>query len=147
MKAFSYDGELYIRAVPSKKLFNSTMVHEVVNRGDIFALRVSDQQLTIVPGKAEVVHTTISWQQQIVPAAAAQMLAKQCLVTLADKIAPFMYQPGDIVQVYRESNWVQNCRIIECYPRGHHSASYCAVEFPDGVRHTAHVLAIKRVSL
>lgn len=58
MKTFTYKDELYIRCIPSKALFKSTMVHDVVNRGDIFALRVSDQVMTIIPGKAEVVHST-----------------------------------------------------------------------------------------
>lgn len=35
------------------------MVHQVVNRGDVFAVRVSDQTLTIIPGKAVVLHTGI----------------------------------------------------------------------------------------
>jgi hypothetical protein len=35
------------------------MVHEVVNRGDVFALRVKDQALTIVPGTAEVEHVEL----------------------------------------------------------------------------------------
>lgn len=58
--SFYYKNELYIRVIPSKILFRSTMVHEVVNRGDCFALRVSDQQLTIIPGKSQVTHTHIS---------------------------------------------------------------------------------------
>jgi hypothetical protein len=57
--SFYYNNQLYIRVIPSKKLFNSTMVHEVVNRGDVFALHVESQQLTIVPGKSEVTHTKI----------------------------------------------------------------------------------------
>lgn len=57
MKTFTYNNDLYIRCIPGKGLFKSTMVHEVVNRGDIFALRVRDQMLTIVPGKAEVEHS------------------------------------------------------------------------------------------
>ena len=57
--AFYYKDQLYIRAIPSKRLFNSTMVHEVVNRGDVFALHVESQQLTIIPGRAEVTHTKI----------------------------------------------------------------------------------------
>lgn len=57
MKTFTYNNELYIRCIPGKNLFKSTMVHDVVNRGDIFALRVSDQVMTIIPGKAEVVHS------------------------------------------------------------------------------------------
>lgn len=63
MKAFIYDGELYIRCIPGKRLFSSTMVHEVVNRGDIFAVRCSDQQLTIVPGTAEVQHISLDIEQ------------------------------------------------------------------------------------
>jgi hypothetical protein len=57
--SFYYKDQLYIRAIPSKRLFNSTLVHEVVNRGDVFALHVESQQLTIIPGKAEVTHTKI----------------------------------------------------------------------------------------
>ncbi len=57
LKTFIYKDELYIRLIPAKPLFNSTMVHEVVNRGDIFAMRVKDQQFTIIPGKSEVTHT------------------------------------------------------------------------------------------
>lgn len=60
LKAFIFNGDVYIRCVPSKKLFHSTMVHEVVNRGDIFALRCKDQQLTIIPGKSEVEHIELS---------------------------------------------------------------------------------------
>lgn len=57
MKTFTYNNDLYIRCIPGKNLFKSTMIHDVVNRGDIFALRVRDQMLTIVPGTAEVVHS------------------------------------------------------------------------------------------
>ena len=59
MKAFIYNKELYIRVIPGKNLFKSTMVHEVVNRGDVFAVRISDSTLTIIPGTAEVEHTDI----------------------------------------------------------------------------------------
>ena len=59
LNTFYYKNQLYIRLVPSKPLFNSTMVHQVVNRGDVFAMRVCDQQFTIVPGKAEVTHSSI----------------------------------------------------------------------------------------
>lgn len=59
LKAFYYNDELYIRAVPAKRLFNSTLVHEVVNRGDVFAIRLLDQSLTVVPGKAQVTHVEI----------------------------------------------------------------------------------------
>lgn len=56
MKAFYFENELYVRVIPAKRLFNSTMIHEVVNRGDVFAVRVSDSVLTILPGTAEVKH-------------------------------------------------------------------------------------------
>jgi hypothetical protein len=59
LAAFYYKNDLYVRLVPSKRLFNSTMVHEVVNRGDVFAMRVSDQQFTVVPGTGKVDHTII----------------------------------------------------------------------------------------
>jgi hypothetical protein len=58
-KSFIYNNDLYIRCIPAKSLFKSTMVHEVVNRGDVFALRVKDQVLTIVPGTATVEHVEI----------------------------------------------------------------------------------------
>ena len=57
MKTFTYNNDLYIRCIPGKNLFKSTMVYEVVNRGDIFALRVRDQVLTIVPGDVQVEHS------------------------------------------------------------------------------------------
>ena len=56
MNGFFYKNELYLRVVPGKNLFKSSMIHEVVNRGDIFAVRVRDSSLTIIPGKSEVVH-------------------------------------------------------------------------------------------
>jgi hypothetical protein len=59
LKAFIYNTDLYIRTIPAKTLFKSTMVHEVVNRGDVFAVRVKDQVLTIVPGTAEVEHVEL----------------------------------------------------------------------------------------
>ena len=58
MKTFTYKDELYIRCIPGKRLFQSTMIHSVVNRGDIFAVRVRDQVLTIIPGDAQVEHST-----------------------------------------------------------------------------------------
>lgn len=59
MKAFYYKDQLYIRLIPAKRLFNSTTIHEVVNRGDIFAMNVATQEFTVVPGKAEVVHCEV----------------------------------------------------------------------------------------
>lgn len=60
MKAFIYNNELYIRAIPTKPLFRSTMVHDVVTRGDVFALRVKDQALTIISGTAQVSHCEVN---------------------------------------------------------------------------------------
>ena len=57
LNTFIYQDQIYIRCVPAKSLFKSSMVHEVVNRGDIFAIRCSDQVLTIIPGTAKVEHT------------------------------------------------------------------------------------------
>lgn len=49
-KAILYNSEWYLRVIPGKKLFNSTLIHEVVNRGDVFAIRIRDGLLTILPG-------------------------------------------------------------------------------------------------
>lgn len=57
LKTFIYNNELYIRLIPSKRMFQSNLIHEVVNRGDVFAMRVRDQQFTVIPGGAEVTHT------------------------------------------------------------------------------------------
>jgi len=54
MVAFKYKDEWYLRVIPTKRLFNSTTIWEVVNRGDIFAIRFSDSVLTVIPGNAEV---------------------------------------------------------------------------------------------
>lgn len=60
LKVFDLDGTLYMRVIPGKRLFQSTMVHDVVNRGDIFAVRLEDSVLTIVPGKSQVTHHELS---------------------------------------------------------------------------------------
>lgn len=49
IKTFIYNDQLHTRIIPSKRLFNSTMIHEVVNRGDIFALNIETSQFTIIP--------------------------------------------------------------------------------------------------
>jgi len=59
LNCFYYDNELYIRIIPSKRMFNSTMVHDVVNRGSVFAMRIADQQFTVIPGTAKVTHCNI----------------------------------------------------------------------------------------
>lgn len=61
---FWYEGRLWIRVVPSKRLFNSTMVHEVVNRMDVFAMELATQQFTVIPGRAEVEPVRITWAEQ-----------------------------------------------------------------------------------
>ena len=66
MKTFTYNNELYIRCIPGKRLFQSTMIHEVVNRGDIFAVRVRDQVLTIIPGDAQVIHSELEITEAMV---------------------------------------------------------------------------------
>jgi len=72
LNTFTYNGQLYIRLVPGKRMFQSTMVHEVVNRGDIFAMRVSDQQFTVIPGGAFVIHA----KHTLSPAVPVQAQAK-----------------------------------------------------------------------
>ena len=79
MKAFYYNSALYIKCTPAKSLFKSTMVHEVVNRGDVFALRVSDNVLTIIPGTAQV---------QLIEVAATIMTEATKVVRELDEPAP-----------------------------------------------------------
>ena len=62
LTAFRYNGDLYIRVVPVKSLFRSNMVYEVTTRGDVFAVRLRDQALTVIPGTATVGHTTIEYR-------------------------------------------------------------------------------------
>lgn len=65
MKAFIFQDELYIRVIPGKNLFKSTMVHEVVNRGDVFAVRVRDSLLTIVGGTENVTHLDVTLKNEL----------------------------------------------------------------------------------
>lgn len=51
MKCFLYKDKIYTRILPSKRLFNSTTIYEVVNRGDIFCLCLDDMVFTVIPGK------------------------------------------------------------------------------------------------
>jgi len=50
---FTYENEQYIKIVPSKKLLNSTMLYEVVTRGDLFALNMVTHVFTILPQGAD----------------------------------------------------------------------------------------------
>ncbi len=86
MKAFKYNDELYIRAIPSKHLFRSTMVHEVINRGDVFALRELDQILTIVPGSAAVEHCEYPNGKQHVGFMHSALVRQQYILDLLDWI-------------------------------------------------------------
>lgn len=52
-KIFVYKDKPYMRVTPVKSLFHSTMVHEVVNRGDFFAVNLSTCELTILPNGAD----------------------------------------------------------------------------------------------
>lgn len=49
MEFFTYKGNIYTKIIPSKRLFNSTMVHDVVTRGDMFALNVNTGLFTVLP--------------------------------------------------------------------------------------------------
>jgi hypothetical protein len=75
LAAFYYRNELYIRLIPAKPLFNSTLVHEVVNRGDVFAMRVADQKMTVLKGieKITPVDVTTDVPLLLVPPAQANL--------------------------------------------------------------------------
>lgn len=67
LKMFKHQGEWYLRTVPAKTLFRSTMVHEVVNRGDILAVRLSDHILTVIPGSSQVEHQDVIVSEELWP--------------------------------------------------------------------------------
>lgn len=48
-RVFVYNGVPYMRVTPVKRLFNSNMVHEVITRGDFFAVDLRSGLLTILP--------------------------------------------------------------------------------------------------
>ena len=52
MKVIPYKDKFYIQVTPVKRLFNSTTVHEVVTRGDIFAVDIASKELTVLPRSA-----------------------------------------------------------------------------------------------
>lgn len=72
MKIFELDGKLYSQVTPAKNLFRSTMVHEVVNRHDVFAVRLEDMTLTVLSGKlveaAETVNAYVMPHSTVVDA-------------------------------------------------------------------------------
>lgn len=47
---FMKDGELYIQCIPSKFMMNSTMIYDIQTRGDVFAVRISDNKLVTFKG-------------------------------------------------------------------------------------------------
>ena len=51
-KFFIHKGETYMKIIPTKKLFNSTTIHEVVTRGDCFAVNINTQVFTVLPASA-----------------------------------------------------------------------------------------------
>lgn len=54
-------GELFIRLTPAKNLFRSSLIHEVVNRGDVFVMSFPEGKLTILPGITPVTFETVSF--------------------------------------------------------------------------------------
>ena len=52
-RIFVHSGVPYMRITPAKRLFNSTMIHEVITRGDFFAVNLQTSQFTILPKGAD----------------------------------------------------------------------------------------------
>ena len=68
LNTIKYNGKTYIRVIPGKKLFQSNLIHSVVNRGDVFAVCLEDGVLTILPGVAEVEKgKAVVWIKQNIP--------------------------------------------------------------------------------
>ena len=53
LKVFLYKDEPYIKIIPAKRLFNSTTIHEVVTRGDFFAVNMATNVFTVLPQGAD----------------------------------------------------------------------------------------------
>ena len=56
MKTFTYKGREYIRVIPSKFMMASTMLYEMITRGDILAMAIDDQKLVCIKGTELVEH-------------------------------------------------------------------------------------------
>ena len=54
-KVFMYKNEPYMKIIPTKRLFNSTTIHDVVTRGDFFALNILTNVFTVLPQGADSV--------------------------------------------------------------------------------------------
>lgn len=52
--SFYFDGQLYMKMIPSKGLFHSTTVYEVVTRGDFFAVNLETGVFTIMKAGSDV---------------------------------------------------------------------------------------------
>jgi hypothetical protein len=50
---FMYEDQPYMKVIPAKRLFNSTMIHEVCTRGDFFAVNMVTNVFTILPNGAD----------------------------------------------------------------------------------------------
>jgi hypothetical protein len=64
---FNLNGSDYLKIIPSKALFKSTMIHDVVNRGDCFALNLHTGEFTIIPGTALILNTKVDMEVYIPP--------------------------------------------------------------------------------
>lgn len=63
---FKHKGKIYLRITPGKKMFHSTMVHEVINRGDIFAVNMDTAIYTVIPGKDKVELASLTIQVETI---------------------------------------------------------------------------------
>lgn len=50
MTTVEYNGNTYAKIIPTKALFKSTMVHDVVTRGDVFVHNIGTGEFTIMSG-------------------------------------------------------------------------------------------------
>lgn len=46
---FTYNGRTYKHITPVKRLLQSTMVYDVIMRGDVFGMDVDTQEFTVIP--------------------------------------------------------------------------------------------------
>lgn len=53
LNIFIHNGAPYLRCIPAKNLVRSSLIYEVLTRGDIFAINLNTGILTVISGKAE----------------------------------------------------------------------------------------------
>ena len=82
MKVIPYKDKFYIQVTPVKRLFNSTTVHEVVTRGDIFAVDIASKELTVLPRSA---------LEKIVEMEITQLVSPLGMVKKTKKDSCFLY--------------------------------------------------------